>query len=337
MKNVFALFVVFALLVSGIGAFAEASAQSFEQLAELEWSFSSGVGGWSTEMRIAADGSFSGNYHDSEMGEAADDYPKGSVYVCAFTGQMTGLEQVDARTWRVQIESVTPDEAPGHETIDDGLRFVTAEPYGVNAGDEMMIYLPGTPIEGFTEDMRMWAHLMGEDDPAATLEDWFLYSRKNEAGFVGYPAADKVALANPWKDLSREELEQVSGMSFGVPEGAENIAYRWLENDALAEMQFTMDGDEYCARAQGAELAEGELMNISGMYFQWENEEDITVGGCRGTIGQAQTGSEDWVELCLWYDVGAKRMYSLSVYTTDPDGLDLTAVAEMVYKPAGKA
>lgn len=337
MKNVFALFMVFALLVSGIGAFAEAGAPSFEQLADLEWSFSSGVGGWSTEMRIAADGSFSGNYHDSEMGEAADDYPNGTVYVCAFNGQMTGLERVDARTWRVQIESVTPDEAPGRETIDDGLRFVTAEPYGVAAGDEMLIYLPGTPIEGFTEDMRMWAHLMGEDDPDAKLEDWFLYSRKNETGFVGYPAADEASLANPWKDLARDELEQVSGMSFGVPEGAENVVYRWLESDALAEMQFTMDGDEYCARAQSAELAEGELMNISGMYFQWEHEEDITVGDCRGSIGQAQTGSEDWVELCLWYDAGAKRMYSLSVYTTDPDGLDLTAVAQMVYRPAGKA
>ena len=333
MKNVLALVTVLALLAFGIGAFAEASAPSFEQLADLEWSFSSGAGGWSTEMRIAADGSFSGNYHDSEMGEAADDYPNGTVYVCAFTGQMTGLEQVDALTWRVQVDSVTPDEAPGQETIDDGVRYVTNEPYGLTAGDEMQIYLPCTPIEGFTEDMRMWAHLLGEENSAATLEDWFLYSRKNDTGFVGYPAGDEATLANPWRDVTGEELAQLSGISFGVPEGAEGIVWRWLESDGLAEMQFTMDGDEYCARIQPAALEDGELMNISGMYFDWEYEEDVTIGHCPGTLCQAKTGSEDWVELCLWYDSAPGLMYSLSVYTTEPDGLDLTAVAGMVYMP----
>ncbi len=330
MRKLLVLFLGLALLF-GIGAFAEGEAPSFERLAGLQWEFSSGAGGWSTLLRIAADGSFSGNFHDSEMGEIADDYPNGTVYVCAFTGQMSGLEQVDGHTWRVHVDSVTPEEAPGRETIDDGVRFVTNEPYGIAADDDMRIYLPGSPIEGFTEDMRMWAHLLGEADSAATTEDWFLYSPKNETGFVGYPAEDVATLANPWKDLSRDELAQVSGMSFGVPEGAEDVVYRWLESDGLAEMQFKLDGDEYCARSQSAELSEGELMNISGAYFQWENEEDIEVNDCRGTIGQAQAGSEDWVELCLWYDAGAKRMYSLTVYTTDPDGLDLTAVARMVH------
>jgi len=333
MKKLLALLISLALLLSCIGAFAEDGAPSFERLAGLQWEFSSGAGGWSTELTINPDGSFSGRFHDSEMGEIGDGYPNGTVYVCAFTGQMSGLEAVDGQTWRVKVDSVTPDEAPGRETIDDGIRYVTSDPYGVAADDEMLIYLPGTPLEGFTEEMRMWAHLPGEQDPAATLEDWFLYSPKNDTGFVGYPAPDGAALANPWRDLTGDELARVSGMAFGVPEGAEGVVYRWLESEGLAEMQFTMDGDEYCARAQSAELSEGELMNISGMYFQWDHEEAITVNDCPGTLGLAQTGSEDWVELCQWYDAGAKRMYSLSVYTTDPDGLDLTAVAQMVHRP----
>ncbi len=333
MKKLLALLMSLALLLYGIGAFAEDEAPSFERLAGLQWEFSSGAGGWSTELTVNPDGSFSGRFHDSEMGEIGDDYPNGTVYVCAFTGRMSGLEAVDGQTWRVKVDSVTPDEASGREAIDDGIRYVTSDPYGVAADDEILIYLPGTPLEGFTEEMRMWAHLPGEQDPAATLEDWFLYSPKNDTGFVGYPAPDDAALANPWRDLTGDELARVSGMAFGVPEGAEGVVYRWLESDGLAEMQFTMDGDEYCARAQSAELSEGELMNISGMYFQWDHEEAITVNGCPGTLGLAQTGSEDWVELCQWYDAGAKRMYSLSVYTTDPDGLDLTAVAQMVHRP----
>jgi hypothetical protein len=180
-----------------------------------------------------------------------------------------------------------------NETIDDGVRYVTDEPNGITAGDDMQIYLPGTPTEGFNDDMRMWAHLMGEEASATALEDWFLYSPKNEAGFVGYAAGDDVTLANPWKDMTKDELAQVSGFSFGLPEGAKDVIYRWMESDGLAEMQFKMDGDEYCARAQSAELSEGELMNISGAYFQWDHEEATEVNGCRGTLGLAQTGTED--------------------------------------------
>ena len=140
-----------------------------------------------------------------------------------------------------------------------------------------------------------------------------------------------IGLTNPWKDMTEEELRQVSGLSFTVPEDAEEVIYRWLENENLAEMQFTMDGDEFIARAQPAQLQEGELMNISGIYFDWEHEEEITVNGCLGTISLAQTGSEDWTELCQWYDASSGMMYSLSVYTSDPDGLDLTAMAAEVF------
>ena len=51
-------------------------------------------------------------------------------------------------------------------------------------------------------------------------------------------------------------------------------------------------------------------------------------------IGQAQTGSEDWIERCMWFDVAPGLMYSLAVYSTDLDGLDLTVLAEAVYIPA---
>ena len=64
------------------------------------------------------------------------------------------------------------------------------------------------------------------------------------------------------------------------------------------------------------------------MYFEWEKKEEVSIGDSTGTISQTQTGSGDWVELCQWFDHGLQ--YSLSVYTTEPDGLDLTAVAEQI-------
>ena len=98
MKKVFAWVMALALVLFAAGACAETEETFFETLAGLEWSFSSGVGGWSTDMRIEADGSFSGDFHDSEMGESADEYPYGTVYCCSFTGRMALMEQVDEIT-----------------------------------------------------------------------------------------------------------------------------------------------------------------------------------------------------------------------------------------------
>ncbi len=149
----------------------------------------------------------------------------------------------------------------------------------------------------------------------------------------GYKFEKTAEIANPWEDMTAEQLTEASGLSFGVLEGAENVIYRYLPSQGLAEMQFTWNNGEYCARIQPAALQEGELLDISGMYFDWENVEAVNILHCNGTIGQAQTGSEDWVELCMWYDAVPGLMYSLSVSTTDLDGLDLTALAEQVYLP----
>ncbi|MBR3494363.1 MAG: hypothetical protein IKH38_02955 [Clostridia bacterium] len=333
MKKMISWMLCIMLMLTAACACAETAEPFFGTFAGIEWSFSSGVGAWSTDLRILEDGSFAGEFHDSEMGESAETYPNGTVYGCSFTGTMSLAETVDENTWKIRVDTLTMDEGQVPEAIDDGIRYVTTEPYGISAGDEMLLYKPGTPVEALPEELVFWAHVMDQENPPAALETWFLCSAKNESGFVGFAAEPAVGMINPWVDLTAEELLAESGLSFGVPEGAKNVIYRYLPSQGLAEMQFTIDGDEFCARILPVALEEGQLMNISGMYFAWEYEEPVTVGRCPGTIGQAQTGSEDWVELCQWYDLVPGLMYSLSVSTTDLDGLDLTAVAEQVYVP----
>ena len=138
-----------------------------------------------------------------------------------------------------------------------------------------------------------------------------------------------VQMENPWTDLSKEELSAQSGMSFGLPEEAENVVYRYLQNANLAEMQFTLNGQEYTARMMPAAAFE----DISGMYFTWENEQtDITVSGREAWEARAVNGDEI-VDLCLWYDAVPGIMYSLTTCAADLDGFDITAVAEQVFDP----
>ena len=332
MKKVLAWMMSLALVLSAAGVLAESGSPVLETMAGLEWTFASGVGAWSTELRMEPDGSFSGEYHDSEMGETGEGYPDGTIYGCSFTGKLSLAGQVDEYSWKIRVDSLSPDEGQVEEAIEDGIRYVTTNPYGLSAGDEMMLYCPGTPVSALSEEQLFWAHVLDQETPPEALETWLLTSRNNESGFVGTPPWE-MTIANPWQDLTAEELLEASGLSFGVPEGAENVIYRWLPEQKLAEMQFSLFGDDFCARLQPAALQEGELLDISGMYFNWEYEEEVMVHHCKGTIAQAQCGTEDWVERVLWYDMAPGIAGSLSVQTAELDGLDLVAVTETVYLP----
>ena len=266
-KKVLAWGLSLMLALSAAGALAETEASLFETLTGLDWSFSSGVGGWSTDMQIFPDGTFIGNFHDSEMGETGDGYPDGTVYVCVFSGQMSVVEQAAENVWKLRVDELTLHDEPGTEEIFDGIRYVNTQPYGVSAGDEMLLYAPGTPVDVFSEDMQFWAHVRDREEPPSALDTWFLMSEKNESGFVGYDFS--AYLSNPWEDMTAEELQEASGLAFGVPEGAENILYRYLRSENLAEMQFNVGPDAYCARIQPAALGEEELLDISGMSFDW--------------------------------------------------------------------
>ena len=148
MKRIFLFVLSIAMMLSAV-SFAEENI--FATLSGLEWSFSSGAGGWSTDMQIRADGSFTGQYHDSEMGECADEYPDGTVYFCAFSGRMSIAGRVDDNTWKVRVEKLEKEQ--GTESIDDGIRFVPADVYGLSEGDEMLLYRPGTPVNALSEEM----------------------------------------------------------------------------------------------------------------------------------------------------------------------------------------
>ncbi len=173
-------------LVLALSAAAAAEENILDTMSGLEWTFSSGAGGWSTEMRIEADGAFAGSFHDSEMGESADDYPDGTVYFCSFFGRMSVAEQVNENTWKIRVEKLEKNQ--GTEEIADGIRFVPADVYGISEGDEMLLYRPGTPVSVLSEDMQMWAHLFDLETRPTELEYWFLSSEKNNSGFVGYKA-----------------------------------------------------------------------------------------------------------------------------------------------------
>ena len=156
----------------------------FAQLDGSTFYFLSGAGAWSTELVVSPDGSFTGYYHDTDMGDSGAGYPNGTRYECDFSGTFALTEQRDEFTYALRLTSLALKEVPGTERVADGLKLISAEAYGISGGDEFMLYSPGSPSAGLPEEFLEWVRMASAwEEPPETLPFWGLYNLGERAGF----------------------------------------------------------------------------------------------------------------------------------------------------------
>ena len=158
------------------------SVEGLEDIPELY--FSSGVGGWGTSLTINADGTFVGKYTDSDMGITGSGYTNGTCYISTFSGKFTDVEKVDEYTYSMRLESIETEEVVGEEWIEDGVKYIGAEPYGLESGEEFYLYLPGTQVENLSEDFISWAMFDLYEEPIETMPGYGLYNVEMGYGFT---------------------------------------------------------------------------------------------------------------------------------------------------------
>lgn len=171
----------------------EEGAFSFSDLAGLEFCFASGAGAWSTEMTVHDDGSFSGIYHDTDMGSAGDGYPNGTVYRCDFSGQFTQPVKINEYTYSMQIAEIDYVKEAGTEEIIDGVKYCYSEVYGLDDAKDILIYLPGAPLAELPEEFRSWVgyyDLSGTTD--TELPFYGLYNETGQCGFSSYNVVENL-------------------------------------------------------------------------------------------------------------------------------------------------
>ena len=161
-----------------------AGEEVFERLDGSAFYFLSGAGAWSTELVVSSDGSFTGYYHDTDMGDSGAGYPNGTRYECDFSGTFALVEQRDEFTYILRLTSLALKEEPGTERVADGLKLISAEAYGISGGDEFMLYSPGSPSAGLPEEFLEWVRMVSAwEEPPETLPFWGLYNLGEQAGF----------------------------------------------------------------------------------------------------------------------------------------------------------
>ena len=161
-----------------------AGEEVFERLDGSTFYFLSGAGAWSTELVVSPDGSFTGYYHDTDMGDSGMGYPNGTRYECDFSGTFALVEQRDEFTYILRLTSLALKEVPGTERVADGLKLISAEAYGISGGDEFMLYSPGSQSAGLPEEFLEWVRMASAwEEPPETLPFWGLYNLGEQAGF----------------------------------------------------------------------------------------------------------------------------------------------------------
>lgn len=154
-----------------------------ESLFPMDFYFSSGAGGWGTSMTLNSDFSFSGSFHDSDMGDMTEEYPNGTCYISSFSGSFRVVSQIDEYSYSLELVSLETEVAEGTVWIEDGIRFIASEAFGLE-GSEYVLYLPETPMEQLPEDLPFW--LPHWEDTPETLSRYSIWNATCQTPFFTY-------------------------------------------------------------------------------------------------------------------------------------------------------
>lgn len=150
-----------------------------------EFYFASGVGAWSTEIKLNNDGTFKGQYHDSESGASETGYSDGTVYICNFSGKFTMPKKINEYIYSMNLESLNVEGTPGTVYYENDIRYIVSEPYGFDNADEFLIYLPGCPLEETYEEFLSWSFINTQIRNTIPTGVYGIYNVGGGKGFIG--------------------------------------------------------------------------------------------------------------------------------------------------------
>ncbi|MDR1599995.1 MAG: SH3 domain-containing protein [Oscillospiraceae bacterium] len=146
-----------------------------------KFTFSSGAGAWSVMMTVYPDGTLSGYYHDSDMGDDGPGYPNGTRYERYFAGQFGKAVKLNDYEYSLNLDYITGSGSDGDEAIIDGVRVITSE-IGIYIGDGFRLYLPGRSTADLPQGFKDWTGLSNED-LTGRMTFYGLYNVRGDYGF----------------------------------------------------------------------------------------------------------------------------------------------------------
>lgn len=274
---------------------------SFGDLKEWEFLFDSGVGSWGTWLYVGEDGSFSGIFedHDNETGEG---YPNGILYWCNFTGTFSQPERISPYACALTVETLEFETEPGTVEIRNQEKYVADEPRGLSLGDEILLYLPGAPIEELPEEFRYWSHVAYDPPADGKLPFYGLYNETQEVGYAG----------NNIYEEARKALEETEDKASALEEKLQNdgTLTQGDMNTLATERYWAWDSElNRLWRFLKKTLDEDTMAALTKEQLQWISDKEAAVAAAGA---EAEGGS---LQPLLEADCGARlireRVYYL--------------------------
>ena len=75
---------------------------------------------------------------------------------------------------------------PGTIEVRDGIRYTYITAYGLAGTEEVLLYLPGAPLEELPEEYRYWSSATLYDYNGTALPHYGLYNPEDELGFYSF-------------------------------------------------------------------------------------------------------------------------------------------------------
>ena len=144
-------------------------------------------------LLLNADGSFTGQYSDSDMGDAGEGYPNGTLYLCTFSGRFEIQPTDENGVTPLRLAELTREDEVGRIEFRDGIRCIYSEPIGLYVYEEdrlaemLRFYTPDTPVAELSEEMLYFWPFCFSEAPPDTLESFALWSPESGSAFFTYP------------------------------------------------------------------------------------------------------------------------------------------------------
>ena len=237
---------------------------SFSDLPYTEFHFNSGAGAWGTVLVIHPDGSFNGTFQDTDMGSGEDpEYPNGCVSYSEFSGKFAQPVWLDEHSCVLKILEIQYEREPGTSEIRDGILYSYGTAYGLTETEELVLYLPGTPISQLPEDFIPWAGLYGVD--GTELPHYGLYNPGHQTGFYSHSILDTIR-------FSVQHAEEVAAE---VDTWLEE-AYTQADMNYAAQQKYLIwDGalNQFWQDLKSI-LSEEEMRQLTNEELQWIDEKE---------------------------------------------------------------
>ena len=219
------------------------------------------------------------------MGDIGEDYPNGTFYYCEFSGRFGPLRYIDDCTSAAELLDIVSEEEPGREEIaEDGIRYISSRPYGLDGAETIYFYLPGKPVDELPEGFRGWCIYQLENCEDGKLDFYGLYNEVTDEGFSSYdPSAfpterelilknyeevaarsDEIDLKLEKADLDQQTMNSLEYENFDNWDQLLNRIWSWLKDtldadsmSALTKEELKWIADKEAAVAKAGEEFEG--------------------------------------------------------------------------------